>query len=712
MECALALAMTAACVCAETNAVGNARADAPTNTVTKLEAVVVSGRSQSLLGIADSATEGTTGAAQLQDRPILRCGEVLETVPGVMITQHAGGGKANQYYCRGFNLDHGTDFAVFLDDMPLNLPTHAHGQGYCDMNIVIPEFVQRVNYEKGPYRANIGDFGSVGAAHLDFYDTLPADFVTLEDGMYGYSRGVFGVSEKVGSGTLTYGGEAYHDDGPWDHPDGYQKYNGIMKYSLGDAENGASVTARGYHGTWDSSDQIPQSFADTNWFGSLNPTDGGNSQRYSVQAEWHRRDADSETKVNAYGFYYDMDLFSDFTYYLSDTNKGDQFEQEDRREVGGLDARHTVFNRWLGRDVENAFGLQVRNDWIRNGIYQTKDRVRTSKINADPDYGPLGEIIPETIKQDAIIQTEVGPYYENKIQWAEKVRSVAGLRYDVYRFHVTDENPANSGDATDALVSPDVSLVFGPWEKTEVYLQGGCGFHSDDARATTTTTNLNGGFVGGRADGLIRTEGAEIGIRTLAIPNFQSTLSFWYLHSDSELLMSGDTGDTVATPQPSYRYGIEWANYYALTRNLAIDLDAADSIARFTEEDSDDVGPGSSGGTHVPEAVGLVISSGITLHHLGGFSSSLRLRYFGPRDLTADGAYKSSQTVLLNAEAGYQINKRWRLFAEALNLLDRHDQDIAYAYESRVSPTADPQFQVHLHPCEPFQVRGGVTATF
>ena len=691
---------------------GGSAAQTSTATVARLPAVEVCGRADSLLRITDSATKGTTGQDQLANRPLLRSGELLETVPGVIITQHAGGGKANQYYCRGFNLDHGTDFAVFLDSMPLNLPSHAHGQGYCDMNIVIPEFVQRVNYQKGPYYVDVGDFGSVGTAYLDFYKTLTHDFVTLEAGMFGYQREVFGLSEKVGQGTLLYGGEAYHDDGPWTNPDDYQKFNGLLTYSRGDAADGFSVTARGYHGQWNSSDQIPESFARTNWFGAINPTDGGNSPRYSLQAEWHQSSGSSETKVTAYTFYYDLDLFSDFTLYLSDPNKGDQFEQNDRRWVEGLDARHTLFSEWFGRDVQNTMGLQVRNEWINNGIYQTENRVRTSKLNADPDAGPLGAMIPEITKQDTIIQTEIGPFFENKAQWDEKFRTEVGLRYDLFNFHVTDRDPANSGDVTDGILSPKLNLTFGPWEQTEIYIQGGYGFHSDDARATTTTTNMNGGFVGGHVAGMIQTRGAEIGLRTLAIPNLQSTLSFWYLHSNSELLMSGDTGDTVATPQPSNRYGIEWVNYYALAKNLAFDLDVADSVAKFTELDTDDVGPGSTGGYYVPEAVGVVVSSGLTLHDLHGFSSSVRLRYFGPRNLTADGAYKSTQTVIVNAEAGYQINKTWRLTAEILNLLDRRDQDIAYAYESRVSPTAAPAFQVHLHPDEPFQFRAGLTANF
>ena len=695
---------------------GTNQISAVTN-ITHLPKVIVTGRQDSLLRIADSANQGTTGAAQLAERPILRSGEILETVPGVIITQHAGGGKANQYFLRGFNLDHGTDFAVFLDDMPLNLPSHAHGEGYSDMNTVIPEFVQRVDYEKGPYYADVGDFGSAGSAHLEFYQTLPRDFVTLEGGMYGYERGVFGVSQKLGPGNILYGGEAYHDDGPWVNPDDYRKFNGILTYSQGDDANGFSVTARGYYGIWNSSDQIAASFGATNFFGTLNPTDGGNSQRYSLQAEWHRHDINSETKITAYAFYYDLDLFSDFTYYLADPVDGDQFEQQDRRWVAGIDAHHTLFNQWFGRDVENTFGLQIRNDWINNGLYQTENRVRVDKLDA-ADTG-LDSILPADTDVNHLTDTEVGFYVDNKIQWAEKFRSDAALRGDLDYFDVTSlSTPANSGTADSFLPSPKLSLIFGPWDKTEFYVQGGFSFHSNDGRGATQTIepvsadNPNPNTPSAKIPALIQTKGAEIGVRTLIVPKLQSTVSLWYLHSDSELMQDGDTGGTTASQQPSDRYGVEFANFYSLTKHLSLDLDAADSIARFTSVDADDAAPGSPGGDHVPEAVGVVISSGITLHDFHGFSSSLRLRYFGPRDLTSDGLYKSSDTILLNAEAGYQINKTWRISAEFLNLLDRHDHDIDYAYESRVTPAAAATFQEVYHPVEPFQVRAGLTARF
>jgi Carboxypeptidase regulatory-like domain/TonB dependent receptor/TonB-dependent Receptor Plug Domain len=677
--------------------------------------VNVQGRENDLVGIATSGTQGTVGAKELHDRPILRSGEVLETVPGLIITQHAGGGKANQYFLRGFNLDHGTDFAVSLDDMPLNLPSHAHGEGYSDMNTVIPEFVRRVNFEKGPYYADAGNYGSAGSAHLEFFKTLPGNFFQVEGGSEGYGRAVFGVSQKIGSGNLLYGGEMYHDDGPWKHPDDYLKFNGILTYSRGDDANGFSVTAHGYHGKWNSSDQIPGNAVPlVGSYGTLNPTDGGNSQRYSLQAEWHRQRANSETKIALYAFRYDLDLFSDFTYYLTDPAGGDQFEQSDRRWVVGLDARHTIFSQWFSRRVANTFGLQVRNDWVHNGLYQTENRVRVEKTDSE-----TGTTLPATTQADRFTDTQVGFYWENQIQWGERFRTVAALRGDAGHVDVTSlVNPANSGTATKVLPSPKLSLILGPWSKTEFYVQGGFGFHSNDARGATQTVesvsaeNPYPNTPGSRIPLLIPTKGAEIGVRTSTVPHLQSTLSLWYLRSTSELQQSGDTGGTVSSAQPSNRYGVEWANYYSPFEHWAFDFDIADSRAFFTAVDEDDAAPNSPGGKRVPEAVGLVISSGVTLHDYKRFSASLRLRNFGPRDLTSDGIYRSRATVLLNAAAGYQINRNWRFSVEFLNLLNRKNHDIDYAYESRITPTADSAVTDVFHPVEPFQVRFGLRRTF
>lgn len=677
--------------------------------------VDVQGREDSLIGIADSATQGTVGAKQLEDRPILRSGEVLETIPGMIITQHAGGGKANQYFLRGFNLDHGTDFAVFLGGMPLNLPSHAHGEGYSDMNLVIPEFVQRLNYEKGPYYADIGNFGSVGSANLEYFKMLPQNFFQMEVGMYDYLRGVFGVSQKLGSGNLLYGGEAYYDDGPWTHPDAYKKFNGLITYSRGDAARGLSITALGYYGKWNSSDQIPVTALPlVGLYGTLNPTDGGNSQRYSLQTEWHRQGTNSATTITGYGFYYYLDLFSDFTYFLVDPVHGDQFEQQDHRWVAGIDAAHTIFSEWFGRKVENTFGVQVRNDWIHNGLFQTQDRLRVDKTDFE-----IGNTLPATTQEDRFTDTQVGFYWQNKAQWAEKFRSVLGLRGDLQYFDVTSlVNSANSGAASKWLPSPKLSLIFGPWAKTEFYVQGGFSFHSNDARGTTQRVEPISGenpFPGTPSTpipALIPTKGAEVGVRTLAVPHLQSTLSLWYLHSASELQQSGDTGGTTASASPSNRYGVEWANYYTPLDHVAFDFDFAYSKAFFTEIDPDDAAPNSPGGRYVPEAVGLVVSSGITVQNYKGFWGSLRLRAFGPRNLTSDAIYQSSSTILLNAEAGYHFNDKWRLETQFFNLLDRRDHDINYAYTSRTTPTGPAEFTNVFHPVEPFQVRFTLVRTF
>ncbi len=715
----------------------------------------VQGREDDLVGIANSATQGTVAATEIRDRPILRSGEVLEALPGLIITQHAGGGKANQYFLRGFNLDHGTDIAIFIDDMPLNLPSHAHGEGYSDMNTVIPEFVQGVNFEKGPYYADVGDFGSAGSAHVEYFKTLPENFFQVEGGMYGFGRLVFGVSRKLGTGNLLYGGEAYHEDGPWTHPDNYYKFNGLVTYSQGGDADGFSITARAYRGTWHSSDQIPvDAIPLVGYFGALNPTDGGESQRYSLQGEWHRQDANSETKITAYGFYYDLNLFSDFTYYLDEPIKGDQFEQQDRRWVAGLDAHHTIFSQWFGRKVENTFGLQVRNDWVHNGLYRTEDRVRTDKNDSNAcNDEPIPEcatnpnliaVLPAATDLNKFTDTMLGFYVENKIQWSEKFRSVLAFRGDEAIYNVTSLTPpyvatelpgspvvnfaaANSGTATKFLPSPKGSLIFGPWSKTEFYVQGGFSFHSNDARgATQRVEPISPDYPFPTSSTpispLVQTKGGEFGVRTSAVPHLQSTLSLWYLHSNSELQQDGDTGGTVASASPSNRYGIEWANYYTPTEHLVFDLDMADSRAQFTQIDPDDaaytnVGGGQypvqgPGGKLVPEAVRVVISSGITLHDYKGFTSTIRLRYFGPRDLTSDGINRSASTLLVNIGLGYQCNKQWRISADLLNLTNRRNDDITYAYVSRITPTAAPAFTNVFHPAEPFQVRFGLQFRF
>jgi hypothetical protein len=663
---------------------------ASAQTQTRLEEIVVEGREESLIGVADSATQGTVGAVQLENRIISRPGEVLETVPGVIITQHSGAGKANQFFMRGFNLDHGTDFSVDIDGMPINMPTHGHGQGYTDLNILIPELVQRVNYQKGPYYAAEGDFSSAGAADMELYDVLPSSIAQIEGGSFGYARGLFASSPKVGEGNLLYGLELYHSDGPWDHPDDYQRVNGILRYSRGDDALGYSLTAMGYYGGWDATDQIPKRAVESgvlSRFDAVDPTTGGRSHRYNVFGEWHRNNEDSATKIIGYGFFYDLDLFSNFTYFLDDTDFGDQFHQHDDRITSGMKASHTIYSQLWERDMENTVGLQIRNDLVHNGLFHTADRQTL-----------------EQIREDDIVQTSISPYVENKTIWAEKFRTTAGLRADLFHVDVDSDNSRNSGDAFDAIVSPKLGLVFGPWADTEIYLNGGLGFHSNDGRGTTTRVDPGTGAPLDPVDLLVQTYGAEVGVRTTWTPHLHSSVSLWWLDIDSELLFIGDAGTTEAS-RPSRRYGVEFANYYTPTKWLTIDADFSLSESKFRDEDVV--------GDHIPGSIETVIASGITLHDLHGFFGGLRLRYFGPRPLLEDNSVRSSETILLSAHVGYQFNETWSLRAEVFNVLDRKDSDIEYFYASRLpGEAAGGVDDIHFHPVEPISFRVALTARF
>lgn len=666
---------------------------------TQLPEIVVEERSDSMLGVADSSSQGTVGQEQLEDRPILRPGEVLEAMPGVIVTQHSGDGKANQYFLRGFNLDHGTDLATFVDGVPINLPSNAHGEGYTDLNFLIPELIQRIDYEKGPYFANVGDFGSAGAENIQYFHTLPSGMLKTEVGNFNYERALVADSVKAGSGDVLFAIEVEHADGPWEVPENYWKYNGVVTYSHGDASEGFSLTGMGYHGTWGATNQIPERAVDEGLisrFGSLNQTDGGLTDRYSLSAEYHHADENSITKIMGYSYYYNMGLWNDFTYFLDDPVHGDQFEQQDTRWVQGVRASQTWLGNWCGRAMENTIGLDLRNDVIHDSLLHTEDRT-----------------VLYTIRDDNVVETDLAPYFENKIQWLPWFRTVAGFREDFINFDnknnftyfTNGPNSADSGDRFASTPEPKLSLIFGPWTKTEFYLNGGLGFHTDDARGVNTTQDPKTGQPVERALPIAQTEGAEVGVRTLAIPNLQSSLTFWVLRLQSELIFDGDSGTTVPSPDPDLRKGVEWANYYTPTKWLTIDADFADSSAHFLNNPA--------GGDYVPEAARVVISSGVTVHDVCGWSTSLRWRYFGPRYLTQDGTQMSPATSLLYYNLSYKINQRWTISGDIFNLLNTKADDITYYYTYRLQgePAAGVNGDV-FHPVEPRTFRLSLIARF
>ncbi|NTV11720.1 MAG: TonB-dependent receptor plug domain-containing protein, partial [Zoogloea sp.] len=474
-----------------------------------LEAVEVSATAEGLTGIAASSSEGTVTATQLENRPLLRPAEVLETVPGLIVTQHSGDGKANQYFLRGFNLDHGTDFATYLLGMPINLPTHAHGQGYTDLNFLIPELVSGIQYRKGPYAAEQGDFSSAGSAGIAYKRSLPANTAEIGIGGHGYLRGLAMGSSEVDAGTWLWALEGFHNDGPWKEPEDYRRGNFVLRFSQGREANGWSASLLGYDGKWNSTDQVPQRAIASGLmdrYGTLDPTTGGTTSRYAATADWVRTGDDSRSQANVWLTRYRLNLFSDFTYALESPTQGDQFEQADSRTAFGADVRHTLFHALAGHDSDTTLGLQLRQDRIHVGLYRTVARVRTDKLLAD---GSMGDA---TIREDAVRQSSLAVFLENRTQWLPWLRSIAGLRSDGYAFDVESKLAANSGQRRESIASPRLALVFGPWAASELYLNWGHGFHSNDARGATQKVDPADGVTpAAPVDPLVRTRGMEIG---------------------------------------------------------------------------------------------------------------------------------------------------------------------------------------------------------
>ena len=646
---------------------------------------------EDLVGIAASASQGAITAKQLDVRPFMRQGEVLETVPGVIITQHSGEGKANQYFLRGFNLDHGSDFAMTVAGTPVNMPTHAHSQGYSDINFLIPELVAGVQYSKGPYFADQGDFATAGAGNINYATTLDRPLMRVERGTYGFGRILMAASPKVGKGNLLAAFETSTNSGPWSVPDSYRKLNGVLRYSQGDNVNGLSLTVMGYQGKWNATEASPQRAIDSGLidrFGSVDSTDGGRTYRYSVGGEWQHGTGNTLTKIQAYGLGYDLNLISNFTFYLDDPEHGDQREQVDHRFVTGVRAFQKRQSRWGGHPVENTFGVQLRNDNVMQvGLYHTEARVRL-----------------ETWNDASALVTSAGVYGENQVEWARWLKTSVGLRADGSRYDVTNKVDArNSGTASAGIVSPKGTMTFRPWRSTELYLNAGTGFHSNSALGATLRYDAKGNPVD-PVTPLVRAKGAELGVRTVAVPHLQSTVSLWTLRLGSELVYNGDIGATEPGPS-SKRYGVEFANYYSPKPWLVFDGDLSVSRARFTE--FNEAGP------FVPEAVDVVVSGGASVDNFHRTFGSLRLRYFGPRALIEDNSVRSKPTTLLNLEGGYQFVKSLRVNAQIYNLLDAKVSDIDYYFASRLpgEPFGGVE-DIHVHPAVPRTLRMSMVVGF
>src|SRR5262245_24802130 len=631
-----------------------------------------------------AASAVSISGEQVNAVPFSRPGEALEVVPGLIVTQHSGEGKANQYFLRGFNLDHGTDLAIKVDGMPVNMPTHGHGQGYADINFLIPELIQSVNVRKGPYYADVGDFSSAGSVAIDYVNKLPKNIAEMTFGSFGYRRALAAGSTAVGEGTLLAAIEGTKYNGPWDVPDNIRKINGVLRYSQGTATDGFTLTGMAYSNGWNATDQVAQRAIDQgiiNRFGTLDPTDGGTASRFSLSSNWAQSSEYGQSKISAYVIRSDLQLFNNFTYFLDNPINGDQFTQFDRRTLGGFDASHAFDWRFGGLETQTRIGVQSRYDDIHVGLLKTEQRNVLS-----------------TVRDDRVGEGNVGVWTDTTTRWTDWLRTTVGIREDFFAGRVLSDTPENSGNAQAAMTSPKAGIVLGPWYKTEFYGNAGYGLHSNDIRGATITVDpIDKTTPQDRVPLLVRSKGAEFGIRTKAVEGLTSSLAVFVLDFDSELLFVGAAGNTEAS-RPSRRVGVEWTNQYQVLPWMRLDLDVAYTHARFTDFDP--------AGNFIPGAPAWVAAGGVTFGSETGWFGALRARYFGPRPLIEDDSVRSQTSLIFNARAGYKFDNGLRLQLDVLNLFNARTNQIEYYYLSRLpGEPIDGVADRHVHPAEPLAVR-------
>lgn len=670
-------------------------------TVTTLPEMTIKGHYDNAIGTSDAASQGTVSGERLQDLPLLRPGEALETVPGMVVTQHSGDGKANQYFLRGYNLDHGTDFATFVDGVPVNMPTNAHGQGYSDLNYLIPELVQHINYSKGPYFAEDGDFASAGSAKFQYRNNLDRNLANVAIGSYGYRRVLLAGSTSLTphdsnpNSTATSGNssptilgalELLGEDGPWTEPEGLHKFNGLLRLSDGTPAQGWSVDGVYYDSSWRSTDQVPLELIQSGQLGrfsSMDPSDGGDTGRAILSGEWHSQNEQGYAKASAYVQHYRLQLWSNFTYFESNPVMGDQFEQEEHRNIVGGQVAKGWTQPLLGHDSVTEAGLQIRHDAIHVGLSNTQNR-----------------IVYQTVSDDMVDITDTGAYAQNTTHWNNWLRTVAELREEYIAMDMTSSsNPQNSGNASESKLSPKLSLIFGPWYKTEYFINAGQGFHSNDARGVINKVDPSTGAPAYPVPAIVGSTGKEIGLRTEAIQGLQSSLALWSLNSDSELVYSADSG-TTGPKGASKRYGLEWNNHMIANRWLLLDADLAWTHARFANMNDN----GESGDL-IPNAVSKVALIAATAHR-DSWSGGVAIRYIGGHPLTQDGSLTAPSAIVTNAQVQREFSSDFSVQLDVLNLFNRDYYDIAYGQDYQVTPTSPivPN-GITVHPGEPRQFR-------
>jgi outer membrane receptor protein involved in Fe transport len=701
-----------------------------------LPEITVTARRWDLLGTASTASQGVIGDQQIQLTPAYRPGQILETVPGLTVTTHSGEGKANQYLMRGYNLDHGTDLETYVDGMPINQPTHAHGQGYTDLNFLIPELANEITYTKGPYYADVGDFGAVGSVRVGLRDVI-ADQVAASIGTLGYGR-LFGAgSQALGAGQLLQAVELQHYDGPFIVPDDQRKENVVLRYSEEGQDNGFSLTGMFYHDVWTNTTDIPlRAVPDIGYFGSLNPTDGGHAMRGSLSANYHTDLAVGHLDASAFYIYNSLNLYNDFTHFLIDPVHGDQEDQFENRNVLGNGASYTVPVTLGGFSSELLMGQSTRYDILDVGRLPSEGQAPLSPAETVGDPASFSNHDDVTLFAGAL-------YLQGTTHWTPWFRSVLGLREDYQ--HGTDDDLlaalhatagyTNGGARGQQLLQPKGSLIFTPRRDLEFYISAGEGFHSADLRGVNQSRSVDLGIP--QSPLLAEQYGEEVGVRAQLLPSLKTTFAAYNLWQQSETILDPDVGMDVSGP-PSDRYGFELNADYAITKWLDFSGNFSANHARFTQPFDDGTG---HLGEYIPNAPFYAGTFALYLHDLGGWSGGLQYRLLGNYPIssgpcndaaavhdfpavatscanapTAQGQVNGKGYGQLNLDVHYAFPQGWIGSLGIYNLLDTHAPAAEFYYvdrlQSEIAAYPDGRADIHEHPLEPLMARISITKLF
>lgn len=624
----------------------------------------------------------------IHTRPVINSQEVLRLIPGLFIGQHAGGGKAEQLFLRGFDVDHGTDVAISVDGMPVNMVSHAHGQGYADLHFVIPELIDRVSFTKGPYYAETGNFNTAGAVQFKTKQFLDQNFLKTEAGQFGTLRTVAGLNllnekQRQKGRNLVAATEISYSRGYFDAPQDFSRLNGLINYTdrLG-AKNRLRILASGFSSQWDASGQIPLrsvNSGDIGFFGAIDPTEGGNTSRYNALIGIDT-DLGNGQKISQQISYsrYAFELYSNFTFFLLDSVNGDQIRQKEARNLLSYKALYQKNYSISGVEMRTDAGIQIRGDQVlSNELSNTTNRsITRSRVQ----LGDINEL-------------NAGLHINHFAYLSSRLEACLGVRLDQFNNTYKDALQNSTQHASASQWSPSLRLNYKINPNSKIYVQAGQGFHSNDTRVVVQQR--------GR-EILPPARGADLGTQLKLGQFAYLQAALWYLWLGQEFVYVGDAGIVEPSGQTE-RKGVDLSLRLELSPGWFLDVDANYSHARALGQPS--------GKNRIPLAPVFTSIGGVTYRSKSGFGGSLRYRYFGDRPANEDNSTVAKGYFVSDLLLHY-TKKRFELGVNIQNITNVKWKETQFETESRLRQETTPVSEIHFTPGTPFFARIYATLFF